>query len=976
MEQHNAGVEGASAPSVVSTVEQLEELVEVCLREGRFCFDVETKGNVDRHPDVSALFEEEWKSHLSSLKTTNSDILERSRESLESKWRSEIALDPLRNEVFWIGIATRGRSWAIPMGHPHGSVLEPEERGDGSTVPPPGYRTILKTGKESLAKARYYKPAVFSTPPEQLDKSTVFESLKPLFFSGLTKIGHNVKFDARSIAKYYDGIPPGPYRDTMLMQHVLNENLSEYSLDKLLNFNFDGLNAYKRHGKLGSIITQVSFAQAVEYVHLDVRWTWLLHESLWRRIKRHEDLSKCLAQDMEVLHVLMHMENNGIHVDHRSMKKLGKELESKLSQLHLDMMQYSSPGFNPDSTKHKQTLLFTPKKEGGLGLKPVKETKGGSPSVDEESLRKLENKHPVIPMLIDWAETKKMKSTYVEGLLQKLNKGKLHPSFHLHRTTTGRMSSCVSGDTLLTTSRGTFRFDEYLPEEGDLVPTHTGSWKPVLRKIYKGVSPMVSVHLDNGSVLKCTEAHRLLTPTGWVQVSDLLPGSEVFSHVGVKLLYVEPGQHQSSAAPVSGGRKETHQYPDSQGVGYNLSQRDAHHQYVRGWGASQDGEGTSVLTLQDGKQEPDVRQVHGAAPQLHWCDKRWSWVFDEEGRWEVRPRTSVRVCPGVGTPIDTLLAGGASHQWGQARQPDRQPGIGDRIGAWGASSEVSRVREITPVGEVGVWDIEVADDHSYVTHGFVNHNSNPNLQNIPRDSSVRGLFVAPPGHSLLVADYDQIELRVMCMFSGDKKMSEFFLTGADIHSGAAALILDKDPLEVTDEERQMGKGVNFLTAYGGGAQKLAATTGVSVDRARYVIDRYYQQFKGITTWKQSVLRIAAKQGYVSTLSGRRRRLEDIKSSNGDLRARAERQAINSVVQGSAADICKEAMIDVYDAFKGTSAKMLVQVHDELVVSVPTEEINTLMPVLVEAMGHGRIISGIPLKVSCHSAGSWSEAKGK
>lgn len=696
MKQQNAGGEGASAPSVVSTVEQLKELVDIVLEEGRFCFDVETKGTVDRHPDIAALFEAEWKQHLSSLKTTNSDILERSRESLESKWRSEIALDPLRNEVFWIGIATRGRSWAIPMGHPHGAVIEPEERGDGSTVPPPGYRSILKTGKESLAKARYYKPATFGPAPEQLDKSTVFEALKPLFFSDLIKIGHNVKFDARSVAKYYGGvIPPGPYRDTMLMQHIINENLSEYSLQKLLALNFDGLDAYRRHGKLGSIITQVSFAQAIEYVHLDVRWTWLLHESLWRRIKRHSDLSKCMYQDMEVLHVLMHMENNGIHVDHRSMKKLGKELEAKLSQLHLDMMQYASPGFNPDSTKHKQTLLFTPKKEGGLGLKPVKETKGGAPSVDEESLRKLEKKHPIVSMLIDWSETKKMKSTYVEGLLQKLNKGKLHPSFHLHRTTTGRMSS-----------------------------------------------------------------------------------------------------------------------------------------------------------------------------------------------------------------------------------------------------------------------------------------SNPNLQNIPRDSSVRGLFVAPPGHSLLVADYDQIELRVMCMFSGDKKMSEFFLTGADIHSGAAALILDKDPSEVTDEERQMGKGVNFLTAYGGGAQKLAATTGVSVDRARYVIDRYYQQFKGITTWKQSIIRLAAKQGYVSTLSGRRRRLEDITSSNGDLRARAERQAINSVVQGSAADICKEAMIDVYDAFKGTTAKMLVQVHDELVVAVPTQEINTLMPILVKAMGDGRVINGIPLKISCHSAGSWSEAKGK
>lgn len=695
MNSTNAGDGGASAPLVVSTEEQLRDLVEYISDYGIFCFDVETKGTVDRHPDINELFEQEWKEHQKNLKSTNADVLARSREGIESRWRSEIALDPLRNEVFWIGLATFGRSWAIPMGHPNGQVIEPEERGDGSTVPPPGFRNILKNGNESMAKSRYHKPAVFSDPPEQLSKSVVFEALRPLFFSDFVKVGHNVKFDARSIAKYYGGeIPPGPYRDTMLMQHVVNENLLEYSLNSLIARNFKH-EAYARQGKLGSIITQVSFDQATEYVHLDAKWTWLLHQNLWKKIKNNEDLVRCLDQDMAVLRVLMEMENNGILVNHRAMKNLGKELDQKLQDLLLSMMAYAPSGFNPDSTKSKQELLFKKKREGGLSLPVGKRTSTGAPSVDEDSLRKLEKRHPIIPMLMEWSETKKMKSTYVDGLLQKLNKGKLHPQFHLHRTTTGRLSS-----------------------------------------------------------------------------------------------------------------------------------------------------------------------------------------------------------------------------------------------------------------------------------------SNPNLQNIPRESSVRGLFVAPPGYSLLVADYDQIELRVMCMFSHDKKMSEFFLTGADIHSGAAALILNKPPEEVTDEERQMGKGVNFLTAYGGGAQKLAATTGVDEDHARFVIARYYEQFSGITKWKRDVIKTGIRKGFVSTISGRRRRLPDLKSDDNNLRARAERQAVNSVVQGSAADICKKAMVDVYDAFVGTKAQMLVQVHDELVVAVPTEEISTLEPILIQAMGDGVLYEGIPLKVSCHSAGSWSEAKGK
>lgn len=687
---------GSNAPHVIFTSDDLKRLVEAVSQEGEFCFDVETRGVVDRHPDVLDYIEAEWQEHASTLKATNPDILRRSKESITNRWRKELALDPLRNEVIWIGIATKGTSWVIPMAHPNGEVIEPALYGDGSTVPPPGYRKILASGKESMSKAKFFKPAVFSPPPAQLSKSEVFAALEPLFFSDFLKVGHNVKFDARSLRKYYGGrLPTGPFADTMIAQHVLNENLSSYGLDSLIRFNFDDFDAYSVGGKIGAVITEVPFSSAVRYLHLDVRWTWLLFKKLYRRIKSDPALLACFRQDMEVLRVLMEMEDNGIPVDQRSMKSLGKQLDLRLQELMLDMYQYAPVGFNPASTKHKQDLLFKKKREGGLGLKPSKQTTTGAPSVDEETLRKLESKHPVIPMLLEYSETKKLVSTYVDGLLPQLVHGRLHPSFHLHRTATGRLSS-----------------------------------------------------------------------------------------------------------------------------------------------------------------------------------------------------------------------------------------------------------------------------------------SNPNLQNIPRESNVRGLFVAPKGYSLLVADYDQIELRVMCMFSHDKRMSEFFLTNEDIHTGAAALCLGKDPSEVTSEERQLGKGVNFLTAYGGGYQKLARTTGIDEDHAKYVIDQYYRQFSGITKWKQSVVASGKKHGYVTTMSGRRRRLPDLKSDDNGLKSRAERQAVNAVVQGSAADICKQAMIECYKVFEGTKAQMLVQVHDELVVAVPTEEVQSMEALLVKAMGDGKVIEGIPLKVSCHSAASWAEAKGK
>jgi DNA polymerase-1 len=188
--------------------------------------------------------------------------------------------------------------------------------------------------------------------------------------------------------------------------------------------------------------------------------------------------------------------------------------------------------------------------------------------------------------------------------------------------------------------------------------------------------------------------------------------------------------------------------------------------------------------------------------------------------------------------------------------------------------------------------------------------------------------------------------------------------------------LNKPVNEITDEERQLGKGVNFLTAYGGGAHKLARTTGIELDHAKFVIDRYYQQFSGITQWKQSVIREGLSKGYVTTMSGRRRRLPDLRSPNQELRSRAERQAVIAVVQGSAADICKDAMVSVYDIYRDTPARLLVQVHDELVVIVPEDSVEQFEPLLVKAMGDGTVVNGIPLKVSCHAAHSWSEAKGK
>jgi DNA polymerase-1 len=679
----------------VHTVEELHELVEVVTKAGEFAFDIESRGVIERHADIDALFKAECEGHIATLKNPADSIVASSTEAIRQRYLKELALDPLRNEVFWIGIATYGRSWAIPMGHLLGEIVVPEERGDGTTVPPSGYRKVTSSGKESLAKAKYVIPGVYSEPPQQLSRLEVFEALRPIFFSDLVKVGHNVKFDARSIRKYYGELPPGPYMDTMILQHLEDENSQSFSLTNLIAQNFGGHDAYAKEGKLGAVINTVPFSSAAKYVHLDARWTWVLYQKLMSKLNLSEDIQPAIKQDMEVLRVLMLMEDEGITVNTHSLKRLRKELDGKVGECLLEISDNSYAGFNPDSNKDKQTYLFTGKRQGGLGLKPTKKTNKGAPSVDNDALEKLKDKHPLIPLLLKYAELQKMKSTYVDGLIPKLNNGKLHPSFNLHRAATGRLSS-----------------------------------------------------------------------------------------------------------------------------------------------------------------------------------------------------------------------------------------------------------------------------------------SNPNLQNIPRDSTIRSLFVPPDGYTMLVADYDQIELRVMAMFSQDPQLLRIFKNNEDIHAATAAAVFKKSIEEVTSDERQIGKGVNFLTAYGGGHKKLALQTGIEEEHAMTILDNYYKSFAGLTRWKQIAITKAVRSGYVSTISGRRRRLPELLSKDSFTQSRAQRQAINAIIQGSAADICKQAMIDVNNAFVGSNARMLVQVHDELVAIAPEEDENSAMSTLVDAMGHDRSIMGVTLKVSCHAATNWSEAKGK
>ena len=256
--------------------------------------------------------------------------------------------------------------------------------------------------------------------------------------------------------------------------------------------------------------------------------------------------------------------------------------------------------------------------------------------------------------------------------------------------------------------------------------------------------------------------------------------------------------------------------------------------------------------------------------------------------------------------------------------------------------------------------------------------SNPNLQNIPiRDEDgkeIRKAFIPDEGCTFFSADYSQIELRIMAHLSEDKNMIDAFLSGYDIHAATAAKVYKIDISEVTKDMRRKAKTANFGIIYGISVFGLAERMAVDRKEAKELIDGYFETYPKVKEYMDKSIEVAKKNGYVETIFHRKRYLQDINSRNAVVRGYAERNAINAPIQGSAADIIKVAMVNIYNRFKkeNVQAKMILQVHDELNFSVPFNEKELVEKIVIEEMERAYKMH-VPLKADCGWGKNWLEA---
>ena len=412
-----------STMRVIYTQDQLQEVVDAYSKVDAFVYDVETMGN-----------------HRG---------------------------DPRQNKVVWIALATYDRVDVIPMGHPNGQYL----RTDYPLLPSAHLRLEkgLELRPQDYSKDEKKATKVFSEPPAQLTPGEVFKALKPLLLNdSIIKSGHNLKFDLQSVAKYIGGMPSGPFFCTLNAAFILNNlNRIGLGLDDCLKREFN----YNMVKGVGKEIEKHSFDEVATYAGLDAEWTWKLYLHFSQQLDQ-DGLRGIFSLEMDVLDVISHMELRGADIDVDQLSQLKIDLEKQLEDTKAEIFSLAGKPFNINSVPEKQRLLFTPKKEGGRGIKPTVLTPAGKThaekgleltvhdfSVSEPAMEKFRGRDALVDALINYSDLNKLLTTYVIPYLggditrtlagkskivakeSLLYKGRIHTDFVQYGAETGRFSS-------------------------------------------------------------------------------------------------------------------------------------------------------------------------------------------------------------------------------------------------------------------------------------------------------------------------------------------------------------------------------------------------------------------------------------------------------------------------------------------------------------------------------------------------------
>ena len=773
----------------------------------------------------------------------------------------------------------------------------------------------------------------------------------------IKKVFHNAKFDILMLHTCGMAVL-GEVHDTMIMAHVYNPDESNKQLKHLAKKYLDEepedekkLKAYIRKHKITDY-SNIPRDLLEPYARTDARITM----GLFRFYKNKGVLEDpTYKSEIALLHTLIRMQTRGVLIDTEYCKAESAKCAARIAEI-AKKIETEYGDINTASNKQLSDFLFDQE-----GLSCTHYSEKGNPVLDQYNLGRYE--HPIIPLIIEERQLKKAKDTYLDGILEKCDKeGVIHCDFYQIGAKTGRFS-CVAGWSPVKTMRGVVPIKDVVV--GDYVWTHAQRWRRVLASWMNGVRQTYDVILSNGNILTCTSDHRVLSyDRRWMTIQEV--ADERKQKVVSRKL-----------AGSFGGISKRHEPDyerDCQKVSYDVPQCEFHNKQTNARSRGGSKKENTLLLIKDRFKKSYVGEERERAPELERRVGRRLRLQDNRVERETPICTPCCDDEVVGSEYASKEIRRTSHRWEPVKQFLRQLGSlytqGTHSGTLltGSGGKCIEVTDIVPKETIDVYDLTIEEDESYESNGIFLHNCRaPNLQNIPKntDVDIRRAFTCRDGYTNYYFDYSQVELRIFAHYAKEQVMiDELNKDKGDLHGVTARLIFGEN---FTKEQRDIGKRLNFGIIYGIGAKKFAETLNeaypdqnYTYNEAKMFIGKYYQSYPQVRKFTWKVGRAILTRGYVHDVFGRK--YTCLKSETY--------KATNYLIQGCAAGVLKNAMINIDKILLSKKSNLLITIHDELVIEIHKDE-EHLVP-QIQSIMEDRTTFRVPILVNTEkTTTNWS-----
>ena len=884
---------------------------------------------------------------------------------------------------------------------------------------------ILGIGFSFAEKTGFYIP-LRNEGKKFWDRSEAKEILmflRELFVSSQEKYAHNGKFDIQFLNRI--GIEVKNFNfDTMLAHHLLDET-TPHGLKNLARKYLDIYGYDSQINDVKDKLAEVSLDVLGRYCAIDCDCTFRLQKIFSEQLKVDARLNKLFAKlIMPFQEVVKNAELRGVKINREYLTSLADRYKVDVVQLEKDIKQLVGREINISSPKQLQELFFK-----DLGFKPTKKTEKGNVSVDEEVIEELAEKNDIAKLLLQHRKKLKLSNTFLDPMLLLLDsEDRVHTEYHIAGTVTGRVS-CVPLESEILTVDGWKHYEDICIGQKVLgfdLQSKEYIWTSIKKLHFgKGSIGLLKINKGHDSNYRrgfwCTADHQ------WVVVKDEMIGFSKTKFIPKKFrVLLQPKKYFPSVeksiltdsqagllgwyltdGDLTGGKGKIKKY----GLGISLAKsrsiqileellltnnikhskhkyrpydKDSHYVTAFHVGCNVFNPLYSILIAHtpselimklsisarksmfsamlegDGSMRRDAKRYDrfGALKnqKKNTCDyfETLSISLGQPYTSKELLRNNFQKNPFINYQLTTNeIYANPNTNWKEEREG---------VAVW------------CPETDCGTW---VMRQNNNIT--ITGNSSHPNLQNIPNNEEFRRMFVPRDGYKFIIADFSQIELRVLAKYSNDKRLVDAFKNGDDVHKTTASLIFGVKLDEVTKEQRSIGKTINFGLVYGLGAGGLAGQLKVPYKDAKAYMDSFFRKYYSIKAWMDKYKREAMRRGYTENLFGRKRRLllrRDVSEANENGFSLNDRQIINTPIQGTASDLTSYVCIQIAEKMRGEKldSELILTVHDELVYETLERDVDKALEIIKGVMTKpfgDRDIMGIPIEISIEVCNHWT-----